>query len=242
MDLRATSVVITGGSRGLGAALGRELACRRARVVLVARGSQDLRAVVEGIRAEGGEAYALTADITAADAPHTIAGAASALVGPPDILVHNASTLGPTPLPRLLDTSPDDLEAVIAANLVAPFRLTKAIAGSMAVRGRGLVVHVTSDAAIVPYPGWGVYGASKAALDQLGRVFAEELKETGVRFLSIDPGEMDTVMHQAAIPGADRSTLAKPEEVALRIVSILSSAEEIPTGSRIEASAWRPAA
>jgi NAD(P)-dependent dehydrogenase (short-subunit alcohol dehydrogenase family) len=109
----------------------------------------------------------------------------------------------------------------------------------MALRGKGLVVQVTSDAGIVPYPRWGAYGVSKAALDHMGRIWAEELKDMGVRFLSIDPGEMDTAMHAAAMPEADRSTLARPSDVAAWIASIVSSAETIESGRRVEASAWR---
>jgi NAD(P)-dependent dehydrogenase (short-subunit alcohol dehydrogenase family) len=242
MEIRGLATLITGGSRGLGAALARTLARRGARVVLVARGGHDLDAVVDEIRTAGGEAHAVVADVGDKNAVHPIAGAAAALVGPVDLLVHNASSLGPTPLPLLLDTACEDLERVLAANLVGPFRLTKAIAGSMALRGRGLVVHVSSDAGVVPYPRWGAYGVSKAALDHLGRIWAEELKDTGVKFLTIDPGEMDTAMHALAMPDADRSALARPEDVAARITAIIASSETIGSGSRIEASAGKPAA
>jgi NAD(P)-dependent dehydrogenase (short-subunit alcohol dehydrogenase family) len=242
MEIRGAGTLITGGSRGLGAALGRTLARQGARVILVARGARDLNAVVEDIRATGGEAHAVVADVGNKNAVYSVAGAAAALVGPIGLLVHGASSLGPTPLPLLLDTACEDLEEVLATNLVGPFRLTKAIAGSLALRGRGLVVHVTSDAGVVPYARWGAYGVSKAAFDHLGRIWAEELKDAGVRFLTIDPGEMDTAMHALAMPDADRSALARPEDVAARIAAILASAETIASGSRIEASAWRPAA
>jgi NAD(P)-dependent dehydrogenase (short-subunit alcohol dehydrogenase family) len=241
MNIHGAGTLITGGSRGLGAALGRELARRGARVALVARGADELDAVVNEIRAAGGEAHALVADVGDKSSVYPIAGAAAALVGPLDLLVHNASSLGPTPLPLLLDTACEDLEAVLAVNLLGPFRLTKAVAGSMALRGRGLVIHVTSDAAAVPYARWGSYGVSKAALEHLGRIWAEELKDAGVRFLTIDPGEMDTAMHAAAMPEADRSALARPHDVAARIAGIIASADAIASGSRIEASAWRKA-
>jgi NAD(P)-dependent dehydrogenase (short-subunit alcohol dehydrogenase family) len=109
----------------------------------------------------------------------------------------------------------------------------------MALRRRGLVVHISSDAAVVPYPGWGAYAVSKAALDQLGRVWAEELREAGVRFLSVDPGEMDTEMHAQAMPDADRRTLAAPTEVAERIAGIIAASGAIPSGTRLEASTWK---
>ena len=104
MEIRGRSILITGGGRGLGAALGRELAAARGRVVLVARGREALEETVAGIRAAGGEAHAFAADVADKDATYAIAGAAAALVGPIDILVHNASTLGALPMPLLLDT------------------------------------------------------------------------------------------------------------------------------------------
>jgi len=241
MKIRGVGTLITGGSRGLGAALGRELARRGARGVLAARGAEELNGVVGQIRAAGGEAHALVADVGDKEAIYPLAGAAADLAGPIDLLVHNASSLGPTPLPLLLDTACEDLEAVLAVNLVGPFRLTKAIAGSMLLRNRGLIVHITSDAGAVAYERWGAYGVSKAALDHLGRIWAQELQDTGVRFLTIDPGEMDTAMHAAAMPDADPSLLARPADVAARITGIIASADAIASGLRIEASAWRKA-
>lgn len=223
MDIRGVATLITGGSKGLGAALGRALARRGARVVLVARGEADLEKTAASIRAAGGEAHVLAADVADKDAIYALSGAAAALVGPIDLLIHDASTLGAVPLRPLLDTACEDLERVLAVNLVGPFRLTKAIAGSMALRGRGLVVFISSDAAIVAYAGWGAYGVSKAALDHLGRIWAEELRDAGVAFLSVDPGEMDTEMHAQAMPGSDRSTLGDPDDVAERIVGQIAA-------------------
>lgn len=227
------TALITGASRGLGAALARELAAQGARVVLVARGADELARVAEDIRRRGGEAHALPADVGDKEATYRLAGAAAALVGPIDILIHNASILGPTPLPLLLDTECEDLEQVLQANLIGPFRLTKALAGAMTLRGRGLVVSITSDAGVEAYPRWGAYGVSKAALDHLSRIFAAELSDTGVRFLLVDPGEMDTRMHRDAMPEADPATLADPAEVARRTVRLLQRAEELPNGARI---------
>jgi NAD(P)-dependent dehydrogenase (short-subunit alcohol dehydrogenase family) len=219
MDLKGIGAIVTGGSRGLGAALGAELARRGARVVLVARDRAAVEAAAARIREDGGEAHALADDVGEKDAVHRIAGAAAGLVGSIDLLVHNASTLGPLPLRLLLDTDCEDLERALAVNLVGPFRLTKVIAGSMALRGRGTVVSMSSDAATNAYPRWGAYGASKAALEHMSRTWQAELGETGVRFLAIDPGEMDTQMHADAIPDADRTTLADPRDVARRLVA-----------------------
>lgn len=241
MDTRGLSTLITGGSRGLGEALAVRLAREGARVVVTGRTKAPLERVVGRIRAEGGEAHALVADIGEKGAVHPLAGSAAALVGPIDLLVHNASTLGPLPMPLLLDTECEDLEAVLQTNLVGPFRLTKLVAGNMALRRRGLVVHISSDAAVSAYPGWGAYGVSKAAQDQLSAVLAAELDAVGVKSISVDPGEMDTQMHADAIPDADRASLARPDDVAARIVEIVRNVERVKNGARIVASTWRPA-
>jgi NAD(P)-dependent dehydrogenase (short-subunit alcohol dehydrogenase family) len=238
MKLRNRAALVTGGSRGLGRALAAELAARGARVVLVARERAAVDAAVAAIRANGGDAHGIAADIGDKNAIHAIAAQAQAAAGPIDVVIHNASTLGPVPLRPLLDTECEDLEQVLQVNVVGPFRLTKVLAGAMALRKTGLVVHVSSDAAVEPYPRWGSYGASKAALDHLGRIWAAELAASGVRVLSIDPGEMDTAMHAAAIPDADRSTLADPAVVARTIADMIEDAERAPSGSRLAAPAW----
>ena len=221
MNIAGTAGLITGGSRGLGLALGRALAEAGARVALVARDPQALRAAVADIRVRGGDAEAIVADIANKQATYAIAGQAAALLGPIDILINNASTLGPVPLRPLLDTDCEDLERALAVNLVGAFRLTKAVVGSMLLRGGGLVLNVTSDAAVQPYPGWGAYGASKAALEQLGRIWSAELAGTGVHVLNVDPGEMNTRMHAEAMPEADPATLADPAAVAARLVALI---------------------
>jgi NAD(P)-dependent dehydrogenase (short-subunit alcohol dehydrogenase family) len=226
------NAIVTGASRGLGRALAVELARAGAKLVLVARESQELHAAVAEIRAAGGTAHAVAADVGDKEAIHAIAGAAAALVGPIDLLVHNASALGPTPLRLLLDTECEDFERVFQVNVLGPFRLSKVIAGAMALRGRGTIVHISSDAAVSAYPRWGAYGVSKAALDHLGRSWAAELGELGVASIVIDPGEMDTAMHADAMPEADRTTLARPADVAKSIaVRIFERAFE--NGARI---------
>jgi len=224
--------VVTGGSRGLGRALGEALAAAGARVVLVARDRGPLEEAVAAIRARGGEAHGVPADVGDLDAAFAIAGQAAALIGPVDLLINNASTLGPTPLRLLLDTDCEDLSRALAVNLVGPFRLTKAIAGSMVMRGRGTIVNISSDASVEAYQRWGAYGASKAALDHLTRTWAAELGGTGVRALAIDPGEMNTVMHAQAIPDADPAALADPRRVAAQILAWLAASAQAPSGTR----------
>jgi len=235
------NIVITGGSRGLGAALGQVLAQAGARVVLVARGADALTQTVARIRADGGVAHGIVADLGDKRAPYRIAGEAAALVGNIDVLINNASELGETPLRLLLDTECEDLERVLQVNLVGPFRLTKIFAGAMALRGEGLVVDISSDAAVDAYPRWGAYGASKAALDHLTRIWAAELEGTGVRFVAIDPGEMRTAMHAAAVPDADPESLADPLDVAQRIVDMMRHPERAPSGARLSVPSWQVA-
>jgi len=222
MELRKATIVVTGASRGLGAALANALGAAGARLVLVARDAEALESVAAGIRVAGGEAHAFAADVADEGAAARIAGFAAAVLGSVDVLIHNASRLGPVPLVPLDETDEREFGATLQANLLGPFRLTKAIVGSMALAGRGVVVHVTSDAATEAYPRWGAYGVSKAALEHLGRIWAAELATSGVRFLNVDPGEMDTALHREAMPEADRAALARPEAVASRFLALLS--------------------
>jgi len=237
MKLENKAALVTGASRGLGQALAEALAAKGARVVLVARTEADVRRAAAAIREKGGVAHALAFDVGDKEATHRIAAAAADLVGDVDVLVHNASTLGPVPLRLMLDTACEDLEDVLLQNVVGPFRLSRAIAGSMALRGQGTVAHVTSDAAVEAYPRWGAYSISKAALDAMSRAFAAEVP--GVRFLSIDPGEMDTKMHADAVPDADRSALARPADVAAKVIEMLQDEVRAPSGARLTAPSWR---
>ena len=238
MNIQGQGALVTGASRGLGRALAEQLAARGARVALIARDCGPLHDVVAGIRARGGDAHAIAGDLAAKQAIHRIAGQAQGTVGEIGIVIHNASTLGPTPLRLLLDTECEDLAHVLETNLIGPFRLTKILAGAMAIRGAGVIVHISSDAAVEPYPRWGAYGASKAAQDHLSRILAAELDGTGVRVLAVDPGEMDTAMHAAAIPDADRAALSRPAEVAARIVEMIEDEVRAPSGARLVAPRW----
>ena len=142
------------------------------------------------------------------------------------MLVNNASSLGPTPLALLADTECEDFELALATNVLGPFRLTKALLGALAAsarEGRGSVVlNVSSDAAINAYPRWGAYGASKAALHHMSRIWHEELAAEGVRFLSLDPGDMDTPLHALAVPDADPATLKRPETAARELADAIA--------------------
>ncbi|HEV2860585.1 MAG TPA: SDR family oxidoreductase [Pyrinomonadaceae bacterium] len=217
-------VAVTGGTSGLGLALVRELAARGARVAFVAR----TRERVGQVARENRGAYGIVGDVSSKDDIYPVALQVVGELGGLDVLVNNASDLGPVPLAMLSDTECEDLERAFATNVLGPFRLTKALMGALAAsarEGRGAVVlNVSSDAAVNAYPGWGAYGASKAALQHLSRVWGEEHADDGVRFLSLDPGDMDTPMHAAAMPDADPSTLKRPEAAARELADAIAAA------------------
>jgi len=232
MQLENKVALITGASRGLGFSLARALGRRGARLALVAREAKALEDARARLSREGSVAHAFVADVGDKQAIYPLVGQVQATLGPVDILIHNASTLGQVPLRPLLDTDCEVLEATLETNVVGPFRLSKALAPGMVLRGAGALVHISSDAAVSAYPGWGAYGTSKAALDHLARHFATELEGSGLLVLSIDPGEMDTAMHRAALPEADPSSLAQPDAVAERIVALLAEAPHVTPPQR----------
>jgi NAD(P)-dependent dehydrogenase (short-subunit alcohol dehydrogenase family) len=144
-----------------------------------------------------------------------------------DVLINNASDLGPTPLALLGDTECEDLERALATNLLGPFRLTKALLGALSAsarEGRGAaVLNVSSDAAINPYPRWGAYGASKAALRHLSGIWGAETESEGICFLSLDPGDMDTPLHALAVPEADPASLKQPQVAACELLDAIAA-------------------
>jgi NAD(P)-dependent dehydrogenase (short-subunit alcohol dehydrogenase family) len=165
-------------------------------------------------------------DVSGKDDIYPIATEVIGNLGGLDVLVNNASSLGPVPLALLGDTECEDLELALATNVVGPFRLTKALLGALAASAREgrspVVLNVSSDAAVNPYAGWGAYGASKAALHHMTRIWGEELAAEGIRFISRDPGDMDTPLHAIAVPDADRATLKRPEVAAREIADVIA--------------------
>lgn len=222
------TALITGASRGLGLALARALARRGWNLIIDARDPERLRAVRDEL-ASITHVAALAGDV--ADPRHRdeLAILARGHAGL-DAVINNAGELGPTPLPPLLDLDPGALARLLVVNAIAPLALVQRLRDQLKP-GAG-VVNVTSDAAVRPYPGWGGYGASKAALEQLSAVLATERPD--LRVYWIDPGDLRTDMHQAAFPGEDISDRALPEE---RVPAIVRLLEEAWPSGRYEAAA-----
>jgi NAD(P)-dependent dehydrogenase (short-subunit alcohol dehydrogenase family) len=214
--------LITGGSKGFGLALATSLVADGWAVVIDGR---DPMAIADATRtlgdaSSGGAIKAVSGDV--ADPAHRVALMdAVTELGRLDLLVNNASTLGPSPQPTLADYPLDELERVLAVNVVAPLALVQSTLPLLRA-SRGTVVDITSDAAVEGYAGWGGYGSSKAALEQLSNVLAAE--ETDVHVYWFDPGDMRTEMHQAAFPGEDISDRPLPETVVPALRRLLRDA------------------
>ena len=217
-------VAITGGTSGLGRGLVGELSNHGARVAFVARHRDD----IERTMLDFPFAHGIVGDVSRKEDIHPIAIQILGVLDGLDVLVNNASSLGPVPLRPLADTACEDFELALATNLVGPFRLTKALLGALAATarygGRPAVINISSDAAVTPYENWGAYGTSKAALQQMSRIWDAELAGEGVRVIAVDPGDMDTPMHALALPGADPSGLKRPETAAREIVDRIAEA------------------
>lgn len=218
--LRSMRVAITGGTSGLGLALVKELTRVGARVAFVARTADRVGEVSHQHQCVG-----VVGDVSDKHAIYPMALQISGQLGGVDILINNASDLGPAPLRLLGDTDCEELEQALATNVVGPFRLTKALLGSLAAsarEGRGaIVVNISSDAAVNAYPNWGAYGASKAALAHMTRIWHAELAAEGISFISFDPGDMDTPLHALAVPDANNAMLKRPETAARELVATL---------------------
>jgi len=214
-------VAITGGTSGLGLALAQQLRAHGAHVAFVARNAQR---VAEITRLHPGT-HGLVGDVSRKSDTYPLALQITAALGGLDVLINNASHLGPVPLALLADTECEELEAALATNLLGPFRLTKALLGALSASARdgrpALVINISSDAAVTPYPGWGAYGASKAALHHLSRIWHDELRAHGVQVINFDPGDMDTPLHALAVPDADPATLKPPAQAARELIELI---------------------
>ena len=214
------TAIVTGASRGLGFELTRALLRDGRRVVIDARGARELEAAGREL-AELGDVVAVRGSVVDPDHRAALIEAAGADL---DLLVNNASVLGPSPQPPLRDLAPKELERIHRINVVAPLALIQLALPRLGPDGR--IVNITSDAAVQPYPGWGGYGASKAALEQITAILAAEHPER--RIYAVDPGDMNTRMHQEAFPGEDISDRPPPEDSVPGLLALILG--ELPSG------------
>jgi NAD(P)-dependent dehydrogenase (short-subunit alcohol dehydrogenase family) len=221
------TALITGASRGLGRALAHELARRGWRLVIDARGAEALEAARAELAAST-DVVAIPGDVADTEHLHALVQAAGPRI---DLLVNNASLLGPSPQPQLADYPLGTLERVYRINVLAPLALFQL--ALPALHPGASVVNVTSDAALEPYEGWGGYGSSKAALEQLTRILGAEHPD--LRIVAVDPGDMNTQMHQEAFPGEDISDRPPPEASVPGVLAIAFG--DAPGGGRYSASA-----
>ncbi|HVS01006.1 MAG TPA: SDR family oxidoreductase [Thermoanaerobaculia bacterium] len=234
------TALITGGSRGLGRAVADFLAAQGYGLVITARGDGELEEAARALRRHGGAVVALAGDVAEPAHRRQLARAVADL-GRLNVLVNNASTLGATPLPPLVEYPLDQLEEAFRVNVAAPLALVREVLPLLQASG-GLIVNVSSDAARGGYPGWGGYGITKAALDLASLTLAHELSGVGV--VAVDPGDLRTRMHQAAFPGEDISDRPLPEVTLPFWAWLFGQPREAVTGRRYQAQAdrWEVAA
>lgn len=236
--LTGKNILITGASQGLG----RELALRFAKegaagLSIVARHADQLNQVRDevGKSAPQIDIGTIEADVSnPRDIERIVATTLAQFKGRLDVLVNNASTIGPSPMPNLLDYPVEDFRAVLDTNLIGPFLLIKSALPAMIERG-GSIINVTSDAGQVGYPGWGAYGISKFGLEGMSQTWASELEETGVRVNWVDPGNMNTAMHRAAEPDEDPNEWANPADATEVFVFLASEESRGVSGKRFQA-------
>jgi NAD(P)-dependent dehydrogenase (short-subunit alcohol dehydrogenase family) len=221
------TALITGASRGLGLALARGLAGRGWNLILTARDADRLRDVRDEL-ATRTHVAAIAGDVNAAGHRQALAVLAAGHAGL-DAVINNAGVLGPSPQPELLDYPLEVLSAVLETNVVAPLGVLQAVRDELKPGAR--VINITSDAGVNAYPGWGGYGASKAALEQLSAVLAAE--NPSIRVYWVDPGDLRTDMHQAAFPGEDISDRPLPEVRVPAFITLLEG--DLPSGRYIAA-------
>jgi NAD(P)-dependent dehydrogenase (short-subunit alcohol dehydrogenase family) len=236
--LAGKNILITGASQGLGRAMALRFAREGAAgLSIVARHVDELNKVRGEIRqiAAKIDVLAIEGDVSnPPDIERIIATTLAQFKGHLDVLVNNASTIGPSPMPNLLDYPVEDFREVLDTNLIGPFLLIKNALPAMIECG-GSIINVTSDAGQVGYPGWGAYGISKFGLEGMSQTWASELKDSDVRVNWVDPGNMNTAMHRAAEPEEDPGEWASPADVTDVFVFLASDESKGVTGKRFQA-------
>lgn len=236
--LHGKYVLITGASQGLGQQLALAYAREGAAgVAIAARRVELLNAVRDQIAqiAPAAQVLVIAADLTQAeDIERVVATTLNQFQGRLDVLVNNASALGPSPMPYLLDYPLEDFRTVLNTNLIAPFLLIKKVLPAMIEQG-GSIINVTSDAGVNGYPGWGAYGISKFGIEGMSKTWAAELEDSGVRLNWVDPGDMNTAMHRAAEPDEDPTQWADPVEAVEVFLYLASDESQHVHGQRFQA-------
>lgn len=227
-------VMITGASKGLGRALTLAFAKQGAKLAICARTEAPLEKVRQEAKGLGAEVLAVCADVSNPRDVERFVALAEAAYGKIDVLINNASILGPSPMPLLLDYPEEDFAEVLRVNAVSPFLVTRRVIPGMLERNQGSIINVTSEAGNVGYAGWGAYGISKFAVEGLTQTWADELSATNVRVNMVDPGEMDTEMHRLAVPDCDYR-LADPEDVVGVFLYLASDQTAEMNGQRLTA-------
>ncbi len=219
---RGHVAIVTGASKGLGLAVARELARAGIALVIDARGEESL-AAAEHELSQLGPVVAIAGDVAEGAHLHQLVEAAETRFGRIDLIVNNASTIGRSPLPALEHLSPATFDRIFTTNVYAPLHLIQHALPVMRRNGGGTIVNISSDAAIEAYPGWGGYGSAKAALEHGSRILAAELEGSGIGVIVADPGDMDTELHRAAVPDAERASLADPRDVAPALLRAIAA-------------------
>ncbi|HEY7347349.1 MAG TPA: SDR family oxidoreductase [Ktedonobacterales bacterium] len=240
MLLQDTVVLITGSSKGLGRALAHAYAGAGARVVINARGAAALEATRSELIAKQAQTLALPADATRPADIARLVDLALSHFGRIDVLVNNAGILGPSPRPNMAEFAAADLAEIFRANTIGPVLMTQAVLPHMLKQQNGLIINITSDAGQTGYPGWGGYGAAKAALELITESWAAELEGTGVRVNAVNPGDLQTEMHQLAFPGEDISDRLDPFSVTDLFLWLASDKAASVTGQRFNAPGFKP--
>ncbi|KZZ83010.1 SDR family NAD(P)-dependent oxidoreductase [Bacillus sp. SJS] len=230
------TVMITGGSKGLGRALALTFAKKGARIAVCARGKHELNLLEREIIELGGEVLAVQANISIAEEADRFVSLAEEAYGYIDVLINNASIFGPGPL-QLADYTENAFKEVLEVNILNPFLMTKRVLSGMLIRQQGSIINLTSEAGKTGFAEWGAYGISKFAVEGMTQTWADELKDTGVRMNMVDPGEMDTEMHRTAVPDCDYD-LANPLDHLDIFLYLASNQSALINGQRFEAQSF----